>query len=124
MVILFDKINSTPKPISIKSDNILLDGFLTKSGYHRVSIKASLQGNIELSCDRCGDNYMFNFDKNLTLTLTDLISEDKDDLDIIEFLDNKIDVKYILDGEINRVKTSFHYCKECEDRDEDFEMEF
>ena len=124
MTILFDKINSTPKSISLASNNIILDGSLTKSGYHKVSLNANLKGDMNLSCDRCGDTYIYDFDTKLNLTLTDLISEDKSDLDIIEFLDNKIDIKYILDGEINRVKTSFHYCKKCENIDESFEMEF
>jgi hypothetical protein len=56
--------------------------------------------------------------------LSDLISEDKDDLDIIEFLDGKIDLLYILESEITSIESSYHYCDKCNNSDEDFEIEY
>ena len=64
---------------------------------------------------------------NLRLKLSDLISEDKDNLDIIEFLDGKIDVLYILESEINSIKSSYNYCDICDNNnnnDENFEIEY
>ncbi len=124
MTIVFDKVGSTAKPIELSSEGILLEGTLKKSGYHQVTLDAALSGTLELDCDRCGETYLYTVDSKLALKLSDLVSEDKDDLDIIEFLDGKIDILYILESEINALKGSYHYCDKCDNNDEDFELEF
>jgi uncharacterized metal-binding protein YceD (DUF177 family) len=124
MKIVFDKIGSTAKPIGLSSKGVMLEGTLQKSGYHQVTLDAQMCGEIELSCDRCGDTYGYMIDNKLRLKLSDLVSEDKVDLDIIEFLDGKIDLLYILDSEITSIESSYHYCDKCDDNDEDFEIEF
>jgi len=124
MIIVFDKIGSTAKPIELSFEGVTLKGTLQKSGYHQVTLDAQLSGSIEMSCDRCGDTYDYKVDNKLRLKLSDLISEDKDDLDIIEFLDGKIDILYILQSEINTFKSTYNYCGKCNNTEEDFEMEF
>jgi uncharacterized metal-binding protein YceD (DUF177 family) len=124
MKIVFDKVGSTVKPIELSSQGVQIEGTLQKSGYHQVTLDAQLSGNIELDCDRCGETYMYNVDSKLRLKLSDLVSEDKDDLDIIEFLDGKIDLLYILESEITSIESSYHYCDKCDDNDEDFEIEY
>jgi len=124
MVIVFDKINSTAKPIELTSRGVMLAGTLQKSGYHQVTLDATLNGCFDLDCDRCGETYNYNMDNKLRLKLSDLVSEDKDDLDIIEFLDGKIDLLYILESEITSIESSYHYCDKCDNNDEDFEIEY
>ena len=124
MVIVFDKIGSTVKPIELSSKGVTLDGTLQKSGYHQVTLDARLNGCFDLDCDRCGDTYTYDMDTKLRLKLSDLVSEDKDDLDIIEFLDGKIDLLYILESEITSIESSYHYCDKCNGNDEEFEIEF
>jgi len=124
MVIVFDKVGSTAKPFEQASEGLVLEGTLQKSGYHRVTLDATLCGTLEMTCDRCGDTYGHDIDTPLKLTLSDQLSEDKDDLDIIEFLDGKIDILYILQSEINTYQSAYHYCDKCNESDEDFEIEF
>ena len=124
MKIVFNKIGSSPKPINLKYQDIILEGTLEKSGYHRVALDASLRGHTELVCDRCGEKYRQDIDQKLTLSLSDQMIEDKDDLDIIEFLDGVIDITYIIESEINTLEGFFHYCKKCEESDEELEIEF
>jgi uncharacterized metal-binding protein YceD (DUF177 family) len=124
MKIVFDKIGSTAKPVEVDSKGIVLEGTLQKSGYHQVTLDAQMFGDIELSCDRCGDTYTYKIDNKLRLKLSDLISEDKDDLDIIEFLDGEIDLSYILESEITSIESTYHYCDKCDNSDEDFEIEY
>ena len=124
MRIIFDKIGSTAKPVGVTSDGISLEGTLQKSGYHQVTLEAQLSGDIDLDCDRCGKSYAYNMESKLHLKLSDLVSEDKVDLDIIEFLDGKIDLLYILESEITSIESSYHYCDKCDDNEEDFEIEF
>ncbi|WP_245609208.1 YceD family protein [Sulfurovum lithotrophicum] len=99
-------------------------GTLQKSGYHRVLLDAKVSGELELDCDRCGVVYTSPSEYALKLTLSDMVSEDKDDLDIIEFLDGVIDLTYILESEINALRGNYHYCSQCNNSDEDFEIEY
>jgi uncharacterized metal-binding protein YceD (DUF177 family) len=124
MKIVFDKIGSTAKPIELRSEGALLEGTLKKSGYHQVTLDAQMSGSIELTCDRCGDTFDYDLDQKLQLKLSDIVSEDKDDLDIIEFLDGEIDISYILQSEINTFKNAYNYCDKCYNSDEDFEVEY
>ena len=124
MKIVFDKIGSTAKPFELSSKGIVFEGTLQKSGYHQVTLDAQMSGTLELSCDRCGNTYESKIDNKLQLKLSDLVSEDKVDLDIIEFLDGEIDLSYILQSEINTFESTYHYCDKCNNSEEDFEMEF
>ncbi|RUM72004.1 MAG: hypothetical protein DSZ10_05670 [Sulfurovum sp.] len=124
MKIVFNKIGNSPKPISLNHQDMKLEGFLKKSGYHRVALDASLRGYTHLVCDRCGEIYRQDVDQKLILSLSDQVIEDKDDLDIIEFLDGVIDITYIVESEINAIEGSFHYCKRCEESKEALEIEY
>lgn len=124
MKIVFDKIGSTAKPIELSYNGVTIEGTLQKSGYHQVTLDTQMYGQIELSCDRCGDTYDYKINNKLLLKLSDLVSEDKDDLDIIEFLDGEIDLSYILKSEITSIESSYHYCDKCDNSDEAFEVEY
>ncbi len=124
MQIVFDKIGNTPKPLEQSIDGVRLKGTLTKERFHKVLLDSHLDGEIELCCDRCGKSYQYIFDDTLNLTITDEAIEDKDDLDIIEFLDGIIDIDFIIKSEINAIEGSFHYCEDCCDSEEELEIEF
>ena len=124
MKIVFDKIGATAKPFEVSSEGIKLEGTLKKSGSHQVTLDAHMSGSMELDCDRCGDTYNYNVDNELQLRLSDVVSEDKDDLDIIEFLDGEIDLSCILQSEIDTFKNAYNYCEKCDNNDEDFEIEY
>jgi uncharacterized metal-binding protein YceD (DUF177 family) len=120
----FDKIGSTPKDFELSLEDATLQGTLQKSGYHRVALDAKMGGKVELDCDRCGQSFDYPLEGELKLTISDQMIEDKDDLDIIEFLDGNIDLTYILESEINALKGAYHYCENCNNGDDDFEIEF
>ena len=124
MKIVFDKIGSTAKPIEVNSQGISLAGTLQKSGYHQVTLDAQMSGSLDLDCDRCGNTYIYDMGSKLRLKLSDLVSEDKVDLDIIEFLNGEIDLSYILESEITSIESSYHYCDNCDNDDVDFEKEY
>ena len=124
MQIVFDKVGSTAKPFKLEVQGVLLEGILKKSGYHRVALDAHMNGQLNLDCDRCGQAFDYTVSTALKLTLSDEVSEDKDDLDIIEFLDGVIDITYILESEISAIEVAYHYCDKCDNNDEDFEVEY
>lgn len=124
MKILFDKVGHTVKPFHLEEDDMHFEGTLQKSGHHRVELLGGIKGDVDITCSRCGCAFIYPMDTKLKLTISDQIVEDKVDLDIIEFLDAEVDISFILNSEINALHGEYHYCKECEDNDEIFEMEF
>jgi len=124
MKIGFEKVGSTEKHFETVSEGIQLKGTLRKSAYHEVALEGSLDGTLRLGCDRCGREYDEPVRSSLKLTLQDTLPKDKEDLDIIEFLDGVIDITYILESEINAIKSAYHYCPECEGNEEALEIEY
>ncbi|MEA3490347.1 MAG: hypothetical protein U9R27_00435 [Campylobacterota bacterium] len=124
MKILFDKIGQSGKPFHKELDGIVFDGILQKSGYHRITLTGDMDGSVEVQCSRCSASLSALLPSPLKLTISDQIVEDKDDLDIIEFLDGEIDISFIIRSEINSLKSEYHYCDQCDNGEEAFEMEF
>jgi uncharacterized metal-binding protein YceD (DUF177 family) len=124
MKIVYDKIGQTQKPFELTVNGVNLTGTLAKSGYHRLRLEGFLSGKVELLCDRCGDEYQCDMNSPLNLTLSDEVIETEDDLDIIEFIDGIVDLEFIVHSEISSVQNSYHYCKKCENDEEEFEKEF
>jgi len=124
MKIQFEKVGNTAKPFRCTLGELALSGTLKKSAHHRVSLASMLEGEISLACDRCGKHYIKQVKNPLVLTLSDEMCKDKEDLDIIEFLDGVIDLTYILESEIDLQKSIYHYCLECDGSEEILEIEF
>ncbi len=124
MEIQFEKVGSTPKPFECTLEGLTLKGTLKKSAYQRVALTSVLEGEISLACDRCGRQYIKQVKNPLALTLSEVMCKDKEDLDIIEFLDGVIDLTYILESEIDLQKSIYHYCPECDGSEEILEIEF
>jgi hypothetical protein len=124
MKIVFDKVGHTKKPFSLTVNDILLEGTLVKRGYHQVKLDGELKGDVNLTCDRCGDEFNQDMNSSLNLTLSDELIETQDDLDIIEFLDGVIDLEFIVQSEIASIESSYHICLKCESDEDEFEKEF
>jgi uncharacterized metal-binding protein YceD (DUF177 family) len=124
MTILFHKVWQTAKPFHEEAGGVVFDGVLQKSGPHRVSLLGEMKGIVAVQCNRCGTPFDYLLETPLKLTISDQIIETKDDLDIIEFLDGKIDLSFILQSEINTLKSVYHYCEACGQSAEAYEVEF
>ncbi|HHD73179.1 MAG TPA: hypothetical protein ENL02_04670 [Epsilonproteobacteria bacterium] len=124
MKIRFEKVGQLAKPFHAGKGGVVLEGTLQKSEHHRVILQGETKGSIAVACNRCGASFNYEMSDPLRLTISDRIIESKDDLDIIEFLDGEIDISFILQSEINTIKSEYHYCKKCQKNEEAFEMEF
>ncbi len=122
MRILFDKIGYRDFNLSFK--NISFNGNLIKKSRDRIKLDANIKGNLELTCDRCGEEVIENINSSLNLTLTNRVVEREEDLDIIEFLDGVIDLNFIIESEISSIENSYHICTICENDKNEFEKEF
>jgi len=111
--IAFDKIGTTPKTFTLTHQGMTLSGEMQKKSMHRIELSGRFSGKIDLECDRCGNPYHQLLDDPFTLGITDEISQDKEDLDIIEFLDGVIDMTYIIESEINALIGDYHFCPVC-----------
>jgi len=124
MTIRFHKVLQSAKPFHEEADGVIFDGVLQKSASHQVNLDGEIKGTVAVQCNRCGTPFDYLLDTALKLTISDQIIETKDDLDIIEFLDGKIDLAFILQSEINALKSAYHYCEACGQNAEVFEAEF
>ena len=124
MMILFHKVMQSAKPFHEEADGVVFDGVLQKSVSHEVNLLGEMKGAVAVQCNRCGASFDYPLKTPLRLTISDQIIETKDDLDIIEFLDGKIDLAFILQSEINALKSAYHYCETCGQSAEAFEAEF
>ena len=123
MKIAFNKVTASAKPFSLKHNTVEMEGELRKKSMHWVELSAQLRGEIDLDCDRCGLSYPQVLDEPLLLQITDTVAQDKEDLDIIEFLDGVIDVTYIVESEINARIGEYHFCPECAENDTPVDIE-
>lgn len=123
MKIDFTKIGCNPKPFELSLDSVDLKCTLKSLRDDTVALNGKISGKIDTHCDRCGRDYCLNLDSDLKLTLSDRVLSDKADLDIIEFLNGVVDINYILESEINAIKSTYHYCSDCEDSNEELIIE-
>lgn len=113
MKIAFKKITLSPKSFSIESEGLRLSGTLVRVDSQIFKLDGRLSGDLELICDRSGEEFMKHFDESLVLYISngiwDTQSQSKlDSLDVIEFFDGFIDVEYILQSEIDSIKMDYH----------------
>ncbi len=123
MKIPFGKIGATPRPFTLEHRGVGLAGQMHKKSLHCIDLSARLTGEILLECDRCGSPYLRHLDEMLKLGITDEVVQDKEDLDIIEFLDGVIDVAYIIESEINAWAGEYHLCPDCAQNDAPIDIE-
>lgn len=124
MKIHFDKVTQTPKSFVERQEGVVFEGSLSKRETHRVHLIGTIEGQIKVQCDRCGILFDQSLLTPVKLTLSDQIVEDKEDLDIIEFLNGEIDISFILESEIVAEKSEYHYCSDCSKLEEAVEIEF
>ncbi|CUV66305.1 conserved hypothetical protein [Sulfurovum sp. enrichment culture clone C5] len=122
MEISFDKISVNPKPFSLAINSVTFSGKLSKINFNTVKLDGEINGDLEVCCDRCGEAFVIDIEQPISLELSQKEIQNKDNLDIIEFLDGTIDLKYILQSEIDSIKSLYHYCEKC-DGIEEFEVE-
>ncbi len=123
MKIPFQNIGAQPKTIdrTLKGDDfeITLQGSLSRKGLGMARLDGTLNGAIQLECDRCGESFAFPVDEKVTLKITDTPhkssegADDEQDYDIIEFLDGIVDLDEIIISEVNAIKFDYHKCEKC-----------
>ncbi|QPH88542.1 hypothetical protein [Campylobacter concisus] len=116
MIISFSKIAN--KDISFElagNDNLVFSGILKRKDPFLVKCQGKIKGNINYICDRCGEVFMLPIDQDVELNLSDGIYKDSENelSDTMEFFDGNIDLKEVLESELEAFKSDYFYCEKC-----------
>ena len=121
MKIEFRKIAFEPKnfALNLKDDDfdIKIEGKILRTSDDLIKIISHLSGEIQLICDRSGEEFMKDLDLHLVLfakngkwseTKHESSSESDENLAVIEIFDNFVDLDSIFLGEIESIKLDYH----------------
>ena len=123
MEIAFSKIKHTPTDINFVEDGVSIIGTLTKQSRDLVRLESHFKADIDVICSRCGKEYRKSVAYPLGLILSDGRYNDNDEIDVIEFFNNLIDITYISESEIASIQEDYNFCPECQETDEVLEVE-
>jgi len=114
MRIAFRKISTQKGNFEVNIDSLSFSGTFTRDRDDLVVLDSILKGDIQLSCDRCGEEFVKDYVEPLTLKVSEGYYEG-DDLDVIESHDHFVDFDMIAKSEIEAIKNEYHYCDKCKD---------
>ncbi|OQX74063.1 MAG: hypothetical protein B6D59_03655 [Campylobacteraceae bacterium 4484_4] len=115
MKILFRKISATPSSVSIKNGEITAEGLFKALNHHLVSVEWRIEGDMEVICDRCGEAFDLHVNEPVSLRVSDGCSEEEA-LDIIESHDGSVDFDALLESEVEAIRSGYHYCASCKEK--------
>ena len=109
----FKKIGSSSKSVQTSSQEGHLEGELQRDK-ELVDFQGILRGDITVYCKRCGEEFYLPICEKLHLKLSDGIYRGFDEeADVIEFFDGKIDFDYLINSEMEAIKSDYHLCPVC-----------
>ncbi|WP_201352551.1 YceD family protein [Hydrogenimonas urashimensis] len=123
MKILLRKIHENRNPFSIRKEGLLCSGEFWRSGKHAVTVDGTVEGDIGLMCDRCGEAFSKHISEPFHVEVVDRPLKVDESLDVIECPDGIVDFDMICESEIASIQSEYHLCPQCEGTN-DFEMEF
>jgi len=113
--VVFDFISLKKQEINKKIRGIEVIASLNKVS-SLVDFKATLKGDISLTCDRCLKESKINKTLTCDFKISNRFCEN--DEVMYEFTDNKIDIDFIIESEINTIKSDYFTCANCIDNEE------
>jgi uncharacterized metal-binding protein YceD (DUF177 family) len=123
MQIQLRKIRENRNDFSIEKDGLVCHGTFWRSGKQSVMIEGTVEGDITLRCDRCGEAFERHIAEPFRIEVVDRPLKVDESLDVIECLDGIVDFDMICESEIASIQSEYHICPRCEGTN-DFEMEF
>ncbi len=125
MKIEFKKAPQTPKKLEVTVDSVKIEGTFCKMSQSLVKIDATLIGNTDIDCCRCGITDNIEVNEKLDFLLSDRIikNDEREDL-VIEIEDGLIDFDALVQSELEAIKSDYHICEQCSNDNDDFEKEF
>ena len=125
MKILLRKVTQTPSDFVLESDTITFKGYLQYHDRKLTLLHAELTGEFNKPCDVCAEDVAIALDEEIEFFLSDGVFDSKEDenaLDVVECLDGEANLDEILHSEIELIRSDYHICKECENKERAFEF--
>jgi uncharacterized metal-binding protein YceD (DUF177 family) len=123
MQILLRKIHENRNPFSIEKEGMVCRGEFWRSGRHTVRLEGRIEGDVSLTCDRCGEAFEKHIEEPFLLEVVDRPLKVDESLDVIECPDGIVDFDRICESEIASIQSEYHLCPRCGEQ-ENFEIEF
>ena len=124
MEISFSKIKQSPIDINYSKEGVDISGTLERINRESIKLNSNFKSTVDVICNRCGKEYKVYANYPLGLILSDGGYNGKDELDVVEFYDGKIDFDYLALSEVTSIKEDYNFCSECQETDELLEVEF
>jgi hypothetical protein len=124
MKIEFRKVLFPKKEFKLCYNSVYFEGNFCRISSGLVEINATLFGKIGLNCDRCYNKIDFILDENINFLVSDGIYSKEDDKVIIELEYGLIDFEYLIQSEIESIKSEYRICKNCEISNNLIQQEF
>jgi uncharacterized metal-binding protein YceD (DUF177 family) len=124
MEISFLKIKQNPLEIDYSKDSTSIVGTLERVNRDSVKLISTFKTSVEVICNRCGKEYMVDANYPLELLLSEGRYNSNEEIDVVEFFEGKIDLKYLADSEIASIEEGYNFCESCIDNEEILEIEF
>ena len=119
MKIEFKKVGFNQKEIKIDEKNLRLEGNIVRDNKDLVDLDATLRGNVEVECRRCGKEFTIPVEERLHLKLSDGVYRGSlDEADVVEFYDGSIDFDELMESERESMRLDYHLCDECKNKKE------
>ena len=124
MKIELRKIPFTKSDFEASLNNIVIKGSFYKETPNIAKVDAILNGEVEVKCVKCLDNFTRKVEENLKLIITDRVYNGFDnEYDIIEINSNIIDFDDIITSEIESIKLDYdNICEKCKESNLDLEI--
>jgi len=124
MEISFLKIKQNPLEINYIDNSASIIGELSRVDRNSVKLNSTFKASVEVICNRCGKEYMVDANYPLELLLSEGRYNSNDEIDVVEFFDGKIDLKYLIESEIASIEEGYNFCESCIDNEDILEIEF
>lgn len=119
----FKHLNSTPLDFEVSVGNTLFVGTLVHKKGKIAQLNGTITGTVLIFCDLCAEQVEKTLNEEVSFYLSDgIISENENELDIVEITTPMIDMEELLHSEIELIKSDYFCCSQCESKTLDKEF--
>ncbi len=114
-LIPFKHLNSIPLEFNVVVDNTFFKGTLVHKKGRIAQLNGTISGSISIPCDLCAEMVERILNEELSFYLSDgIVSENEDELDIVEITTPMINMEELLSSELELIKSDYFCCSHCE----------
>ena len=119
MKIEFRKIPLKDTEFEILSNSVKFLGNFSKLSSKLAKIDGCIDGNLEVQCCKCGEEFNISLNEDTNLIISDGIYSSKEDEEsiVIEIDDHFVDFDFILQSELESIKSEYYICDSCQNSD-------